>query len=110
MADWQEQLNTILSDPDAMAQLASIAQSLGGAPPENAKGETPNAPDAEPLGQLAPLMRALQGGGSNETAALLRALKPFLSEKRRGKVEQAAQLAHLIRIGKTFLSEEGGHV
>ena len=30
MADWQEQLNSILSDPDAMAQIVSIAQSISG--------------------------------------------------------------------------------
>ena len=120
MADWQEQLNTILSDPDAMAQIASIAQSLGSTAPEQPKPEQPKREqtnsgvlDAELIGRLAPLMQQLNRPESGEAAAFLRALRPFLSEKRRDKVERAAQLARLIHLGKTFLissEQEGGHV
>lgn len=105
MADWQEQLNTILSDPDAMAQIAALAQSIGGGAPEQAQqgASADAAPDAELLGRLAPLMGQLRSSGSGEAAALLRALRPYLSEKRRDKVERAAQLARLIHLGKAFL-------
>lgn len=123
MADWQEQLNTILSDPDAMAQIASIAQSLGGgASPEPESGGAPPPPpppnmdaaqllgslDPELLRRLGPLMRELNRPESSEATALLMALRPFLSRKRRDKVERAAQLARLIHLGKTFLTSEGG--
>ena len=122
MADWQEQLNTILSDPDAMAQIASIAQSLGGTPPtepEQSGGASPPPPnmdaaqllgslDPELLRRLGPLMRELNRPESSEATALLMALRPFLSRKRRDKVERAAQLARLIHLGKTFLTSEGG--
>ena len=123
MADWQEQLNTILSDPDAMAQIASIAQSLGGgASPESESGGAPPPPpppnmdaaqllnslDPELLRRLGPLMRELNRPESSEATALLMALRPFLSRKRRDKVERAAQLARLIHLGKTFLTSEGG--
>lgn len=110
MADWQEQLNTILSDPDAMAQIAALAQSLGGAGGEEPKPEPEGAFDAEALGRLA---RQLNRSESGEAAAFLRALRPYLSEKRRDKVERAAQLARLIHLGKTFLlsqEREAGHV
>lgn len=120
MADWQEQLNTILSDPDAMAQIASIAQSLGGTAQEPPKPEPPRtekpdagAMDAELLGRLAPLIQMLNRPESGEAAAFLRALRPYLSEKRRDKVERAAQLARLIHLGKTFLvspEQEDVHV
>ena len=104
MSDWQEQLNTILSDPDAMAQIASLAQSLGAASPQEAKQPDPvNPVDPELLGRLMPLIRQLNRSESGEAAAFLRALRPFLSEKRRDKVERAAQLARLIHLGKTFL-------
>lgn len=120
MADWQEQLNTILSDPDAMAQIASIAQSLGGgASPESGEAPPPPSPnmdaaqllgslDPELLRRLGPLMRELNRPESSEATALLMALRPFLSRKRRDKVERAAQLARLIHLGKTFLTSEGG--
>ncbi len=125
MADWQEQLNSILSDPAAMAQIASIAQSLGGTaqePPkpeqprsEQPKPEPPNTGgiDAELLGRLTPLLQQLNRSESGEAAAFLRALRPYLSVKRRDKVERAAQLARLIHLGKTFLlssEQEAGHV
>ncbi len=135
MADWQEQLNTILSDPDAMAQIASLAQSIsgggeaapsssdGGAPPSSGSaaedtafggrasdGFDPEAfratlggLDPELLRRLAPLLRQMNRPESSEATAFLLALRPFLSEARRGKVERAAQLARLIHLGKTFL-------
>ena len=122
MADWQEQLNSVLSDPEAMARIASLAQSLSGrsaeAPPPPPPDDAPK-PDAgaaasplsgidpELLSRVLPLLRQLNRPESGEAAAFLRALQPFLSEKRRGKVERAAQLARLIHLGKTFLTERG---
>ena len=119
MAEWQEQLNTILSDPDAMAQIVSLAQSISGGgdaapPPEGAP--PPPQPDAgsvagldpELLRRLAPIMREMNRPESGEATALLTALRPFLSEARRGKVERAAQLARLIHLGKTFLTAQEG--
>ena len=126
MADWQEQLNSILSDPDAMAQIASLAQSISGgpegaAPPVSAPGEgappegapfDPNAVgtalggiDPELMRRIMPLLRQMNRPESSETTAFLLALRPFLSEARRGKVERAAQLARLIHLGKTFLTQ-----
>ncbi|MBE7003606.1 MAG: hypothetical protein E7425_04875 [Ruminococcaceae bacterium] len=132
MADWQEQLHTILSDPDAMAQIVSLAQSISGGddgpggapPPPGAPSEPPKPPPppgASPeavqamLGSLDPelaermlsLLSQLNRPESGETTALLLALRPFLSEKRRGKVERAAQLAWLIHLGKQFLTAHG---
>ena len=122
MADWQEQLNTILSDPDAMAQIVSLAQSIsggGGSPPPSDAPKAESAPpppppadslaglDPELLRRLAPVMRELNRPESSESAAFLQALRPFLSEPRRAKVERAAQLARLIHLGKTFLTTQG---
>ncbi len=124
MADWQEQLNTILSDPDAMTRIASLAQSLSGASPSDPapppQPEQPSKADAgaavpsalkgldpELLGRLLPLLQQLNRPESGEAADFLRALRPFLSEKRRGKVERAAQLARFIHLGKAFLTEHG---
>ncbi len=128
MADWQEQLNTILSDPDAMAQIVSLAQSISGQPPapEPASGKDADGgaapeekpPDAEALRavlggldpellrRLMPLVRQLNRPESSDAALFLRSLRPFLSEKRRDKVERAAQLARLVHLGKTFLTAQ----
>ena len=123
MADWQEHLTTILSDPDAMAQIVSLAQSISGGGESAPPPEAPNPEGAPPppgqandvmagldpelLRRLAPVMRELNRTKSSETAAFLQALRPFLSEPRRAKVERAAQLARLIHLGKTFLTTQG---
>lgn len=129
MAEWQDQLNTILSNPEAMAQIAALAQSISGgpgAPPEESAGapqravagegspsEGGEAPDLsamlvgldpELVNRLVPLMNQLNRPESGQAAALLQALRPYLSEKRRDKVERATQLARLIHLGKTFLT------
>ena len=144
MAEWEEKLNTLLSDPDAMAQVMQMAQSLsqqmgapkedGGTPPSGgstppsppaggAAGPAPSVPPPPPpqgdpmcdlssllggidpsmIAKLLPVLSQLNRPESGETAAFLRALRPFLKPERQDKVERAAQLARLIHLGKTFL-------
>ena len=48
---------------------------------------------------------------SSHTMQLLMALRPFLKPEKQEKVARAAQLSHLIHVGKRFLLERGdGHV
>lgn len=139
MSEWEEKLNTLLSDPDAMTQVMNMAQSLsqqmgqtGGAqspPPESgAAGVTPSSsppppPQGDPMGELSsllggidpnmiakllPVLSQLNRPESGETAAFLRALRPFLKPERQDKIERAAQLARFIHLGKTLLLSEGG--
>lgn len=131
MSEWEEKLNTLLSDPDAMAQVMQMAQSLsqqleqpGGAAPPNGAAAPPSPPPQEgqakassplPSGidpslvqKLLPLLSQLNRPESGETAAFLRALRPFLKPERQDKVERAAQLARFIHLGKTLLLSEGG--
>ncbi len=136
MSEWEDKLNTLLSDPDAMAQVMNMAQSLsqqmgqpgGDAPPPPPPGGagTPSSdsfPQSGPpadlsallggidpamLQKLLPVLGQMNRPASSETAALLYALRPFLKPERRDKVERAAQLARLIHLAKTFLlSQEG---
>lgn len=137
MSEWEEKLNTLLSDPDAMAQVMSMAQSLsqqlggksGDAQPADEAGraqaqgggaQTAGMPDLSALlggidpaalQKLLPLLGQLNRPEGGETAALLRALRPFLKPERQEKVERAAQLARLLHLGRIFLLQEGnGHV
>lgn len=131
MSELEDKLNTLLSDPDAMAQVMQLAQSLSGA--QNAGGSAPSPPPPDPAGEagggipsagdvsallsqltggldpqllarLLPVLRQMDRPESSETAALLYALRPFLREKRRDKVARAAQLAKLIHLAKLFLT------
>lgn len=136
MSEWEDKLNTLLSDPGAMAQVMQMAQSLSqqmgapeGAPPPSGGAPTPSGPapavpqqngasgdltsllggvDPAMIQKLLPVLSQMNRPESGETAAFLRALRPFLKPERRDKVERAAQLARLIHLAKTFLlSQEG---
>lgn len=133
MSEWEDKLNTLLNDPDAMAQVMGMAQSLsqqlGGqndsAASDGNTGKTASAGRAgeEPapdlasllagidpalLRKLPPLLAMLNRPESGETAALLRALRPFLKPERQEKLDRAAQLARLIHLGKAFLLGQEG--
>lgn len=139
MGDFEEKLNAILSNPEAMAQVAALAQSLGGgevqsaphAHAEPAKGaQPPPEPMASPpppdlgdlsslLGQidpgvitrLLPLVREMNSPQDNQRRQFLYALRPFLKESRRDKVDRALQIAKMLHLGKQFLGTLGdGHV
>lgn len=132
MSDFEEKLNAILSDPDAMAQVMGLAQSLsaGGAfggedrgdaaahapREERARGmaeglggigELFSSIDPKLVGKLLPLLGELGHENGDDRLQLLYALRPFLKPERRDKVERAARAAKLIHIGKKFLNTMG---
>ena len=127
MAEFKDQLNSLLSNPDAMAQIMQLAQSLGGSPPAGPPPQPspPPAPAAPPAGgdllsaltggmdpafllKLLPLAQELGGGQDSHARQLLYALRPYLKPERQEKVERALQLARLFRVGKRFLKEWEG--
>ena len=130
MNEWEEKLNTLLSDPDAMSQVVNMAQALsaqmGGnapqgkgnaaPPPQNA---SPPPDDGNPFSQLGsidpellqrliPVIKQMNRPESSETSAFLYALRPFLKPSRRDKVDRAVQLARMIHLAKTFFNSQEG--
>ena len=134
MAEFDEKLNALLSNPDSMAQIMRLAQSLsgdteGGSGQESQKHhqqehhqqehqhhqEPPQSGadllssltggvDPKLLMRLLPLVQELGGQRDSNARALLYALRPYLKPERQEKVERALQLARLFHIGKKFLS------
>lgn len=121
MAEFEEKLNSILGDQNAMSQIMALAQSLSGAgsPPaaETPHPEPAAAPPADMslgLNQVDPRLLQLGGRilkeyqrGENKNTALLLALKPFLRQERYAKVDQAIQLARLARVVRVALESMG---
>lgn len=121
MAEFDEKLNSLLSDPSAMSQIMQLAQSLSGgadgsAPPQGQPPAPPPAPkspdllsaltggiDPALLTRLLPLIQELGNQNSN-ARQLLYALRPYLRPERQEKVERAIQLARLFHLGKKFLA------
>ena len=125
MAEFDEKLNSILSNPDAMSQIMQLAQSLGGGEAASAPSAPPPQPGPPPaagggdllsslmggggmdpklLSRLLPLIQELGGQRDSNARNLLYALRPYLRSDRQEKVERALQLARLFNLGKKFLS------
>ena len=119
MAEFDEQLNNILSNPNAMSQIMQLAQSLSGGqerptapPPPQAKQSSPpdllssltGGIDPKLMARLLPLIQELGSQQDSNARALLHALRPYLKEERQEKVERALQLARLFHLGKKFLA------
>ena len=118
MEDMDSKLNAMLNDPAAMARIIQMAQQLSGGAQPNTPPQNPPPPppqsgpppgdgfDPMLLAKFLPLLQDLRQSNS-QTTQLLYALRPFLKEEKQSKVERAAKLAHLICIGKRFLTEGG---
>lgn len=127
MAEFDEKLNNILSNPEAMSQIMQLAQSLGGgqasappppqqppqqqpawSPPPGGSGDLLSSlaggMDAGLVSRLLPLIQELGGQRDSNARNLLYALRPYLRSDRQEKVERALQLARLFHLGKKFLS------
>ena len=107
----EELIGQILNDPEKMAQLSALAESLGlnGAPPEAPTPlPKPPAPDRPPPPQTslpdAAMLSALMGtlGELNRVdkrlEALLCALKAYLPPDGCRRLDRAAELARLMRL------------
>lgn len=133
MAEFDEKLNQLLSNPDAMAQIMQLAQSFSGgnqqsapAPPAAAPAPPPQPQtqsaggggdllssltgglDPKLLMKLLPLIQELGSQQDSNARQLLYALRPYLKEERQEKVERALQLARLFHLGKKFLASWEG--
>lgn len=112
MSELEDKLNSILGDPAQMEKIAGLARSLmggGGAPAEETPTPASSAPGID-AGLLQKLGGLLGGAGQepDREQALLAAMRPYLSEKRRGKMDQALKLARLARIARLAMGETGG--
>ena len=113
MAELEDKLNALLSDPAQMAQIMQLAQQLSGsmgtAPPPPPQ-QTPLAVgglDVASMARFLPLLQELNSSNSQVTQ-LLYALRPFLKPEKQEKIQRAAKLARLIHVGKRALTEMGG--
>lgn len=106
MEAMEEKLGAILSNPQLMDQIRSMAQSMGLGQPE----EPPREPDPPVMPELNPAllqqMMSLAGqtGIDRNQQALLSALRPYLTGQRIRKLEKAMRAAKLAGFASTALS------
>ena len=108
MAEFDEKLNSILSNPDAMSQIMQLAQSLGGdgqsaAPPppgqpdpQQAPAWGPPPPQQTPPSGGGDLLSSLLGGGGLDPGLLSRLL-PLIQELGGQRDSNARNLLYALR-------------
>ena len=126
MEGLEEKLQNILSDPNSMAQIMSMAQSLGLSPQNEQRPPSQPAeenfellqaamgqqsdggkmPDLQFLQSMMGVMQQAQRSDGKQEA-LLCALKPFLRPERREGIDRAMQLAKLSQLAGIALKNGG---
>ena len=113
MDDLENKLSAIMSNPELMSQIMSLAQSLGSSQPPKQEPPSPPKPDNPSIPNLNPkLLQSLagiaqQGGMDQNQQALLQALSPFLSHGRIHKLERAMQASRMAGAASAFLNAGG---
>lgn len=127
MSDFQEKLNQILSSPEEMDKIMGMARTLSGSLGQSGDdGDVPAAATGggglpnlsgltSMLGSVDPkivglVSRAIgeYSSGRSDKSALISAMKPYVKPDRRDKLDQAADIAKLVRIARLVLSELPG--
>lgn len=101
--DFSEKLKSVLSDPDAMAKIMSIASGLGASEPQAEQGNVDAAADSKE--SEANAMPAFSGGlgiQSDPRIALLSSLKPLLREEKRDRIDALVRAFTLAAVMKGF--------
>lgn len=104
MDDLQSKLAGILNDPESMERVRQMAENLfSSEEKESVDNETTTKPSSDmPSGDeikmIMTLMSKFKGQSDDERTHLLSALKPYLSEKRQKKTDNAIKILKLLEI------------
>ena len=102
MDELGEKLDALLHDPQQLGRIAQLASSLVG------DGGEPQPEPGFDAGQLRRMLSAVRGSGRDSASRhLLEAMKPYLAEKRRRKIDRAMKLARLASLAELAAGEMG---
>ena len=103
-----EKLDALLNDPQQFGKIAQLASSILG---DGGETQPPSAPQPESgldAGQLRRMLSAVRGSSRDSASRhLLEAMKPYLAEKRRRKIDRAMKLARLASLAEFAAGEMG---
>lgn len=113
MSELDDKLNSILSNPQMMQQIMTLAQSLGGSDSSQQQtGKTQESPanqmlNPSILSKVGSLMQ--RGTIDKDQQSLLRALTPYLSRQKLQKLERAMYAAKMAGIASEMVGSRGGN-
>lgn len=105
MDNIQEAISKIMSDPEAMNQVQSLGKMLGLGSGSNSEPPPPKVENnnntisnemVSKLTQIMPLFNQLRQ--EDDTTRLLSALRPFLSEEKRAKLDTAKRMLQFMKL------------
>ena len=138
MGELEDKINKLLSSPEGLNQVVSMAKKLGGdgsgsselkalmpaavgGTDAEASEKTGSEPAVSSLGALPQLLNmdidtlmglaGLMGAkpaGDDKNTALLNSIKPYLKENRHEKIDKAVQMVKLAKLAKSALGSFGG--
>ncbi len=110
MADMNEKVSALLSDPQSMEKIMAIAKSLGaGAPaslPAVQASATPAPPMADMALKLMPVMEAYTKSADDPKVKLLLALKPMVSAGKQKNIDDAVSMLRLTGVASKLFAKE----
>ena len=108
MSELEEKLGAMLSNPQLMQQISSLVQAMGQPSPSPPPPTPPQQLSEPDLSQLQGLASLLQSNRiDTNQQALLRALSPYLSPWRVGKLERAMRASKMAGLASVFLRGDG---
>ena len=108
MSELEEKLGAMLSNPQLMQQISSLVQAMGQPSPSQPPPTPPQQPPEPDFSQLQGLASLLQSNRiDTNQQALLRALSPYLSPWRVGKLERAMRASKMAGLASVFLRGDG---
>lgn len=91
MDDLSEKISALLSDPDGMARIQAMAQSVLGGADTSQKNE----PGID-MAKLVPLIGKINSRSTDSRTGLLLALRPHLSDKRKERLDRTVKILKVI--------------
>jgi len=117
MSELEDRLNSILSSPDQMSKIMSLAQNFMNQNTENRQGQSApkaNSPapdglglDPAALGMIGRLMGELNRTDSSKTN-LIYSMKPFLKKEKQQRLDKALQITKLAHVAQVAMREYTG--
>ena len=112
MAEFEDKLNSILSNPELMGQIMSMAGSLNQQPPPPPPPQNPGfAGMPFDPGAMAGMMQMLKATQLEpKQRNLIQALRGFVPDDRLVRLEKAMQASLIARFASTAMNQGGKHV
>ena len=112
MSEIEEKLSAVLSNPNLMQQIMSLAQTMGAntnesAPVHREQPQPTSLPDFDPMLLQTIAQTVGRSGVDSQQTELLRALTPYLSTARVQKLERAMRAVKMAGAASIFLNSGG---